>query len=129
MTSWIQLLKRAVPAIWLAATILFPLESTSGGVLRIDCACTPSAEDTATACPHTNYVALQEMGNACRREGKATAVLAPVKSDPFPRQETIRVQTPSIHWDGEAILISRYWQFSLRTAIPPRAPTFIPLSC
>jgi hypothetical protein len=129
MTSWIQLLKRVIPAIWLAATILFPLESMSSGLLSIDCACTPSAEDTAPACPHTNYVSLQDMGNACRGEGKAIAALAPVKSDPFARQVTIRDHALSIDWDGEAFLLSHYWQFSLRTAIPPRAPTFIPLSC
>jgi hypothetical protein len=123
MESWVKILKTLLPALWLSWFLLFPLDSTGREVSNSCCASPYSAEDSSPTSSECGCGQLQGVPNAWRREGKES--LRPVAATPD--ANLVRVVYRNIPSEsqpaGEAMLFSQRWQFVLRAAVPPRAPT------
>jgi len=124
-----RLLRKGMPALWLAVAIVFPFDLAGREIAGIGCPCPNSTEDTVPTSSHANCAQLQGIPNSWRREDKPAVTEGPGRPDPINLRISIHALPAKPYLDGEAFLLSQRWQFSLRAAFPPRAPTSARSSC
>lgn len=129
MERWMKLQKKALPILWLASLILFPFEPAGRDIVGSCWACPNTADETAPTPPHANCMPSQNMHNAFRRVDNDVMPAGVQRHPSLLHPVAILVLSAKPRLDDRAHLLSRRWQFALRAAVSPRAPSSPRTSC
>jgi hypothetical protein len=114
-------------ALWLVGAMHCPLE-TLGGLVNDNCCLTSPAAPDDPEGPAKSGCSYEESARRfISRTGNTTLVPVTIAKAGFPpsmRPTTITVIEPTKPGD-EASFLPRSWQFRWRTALAPRAPSFL----
>jgi hypothetical protein len=125
MERWLKMQKKALPILWLATLVLFPFEPAGREIAGICLTC--PVEEAAPS--HPNCAQIQDMSGSLRRMTSEIVPVAAQKPN-FCKPNFKRCARPAaMRVDDEAVLLSQSWQFTLRAAVQPRAPSFNITSC
>lgn len=121
--AWTKIAGMFLSALWLSLVLLFALDSTGWEGPNSCCASPYAAEDPSPTPSECGCAQLQSVTHTWRREGDEVARF-PAEAPDWRWVRIVDCLLPSqSHQPGGVILFSQRWQFVLRAAVAPRAPT------
>ena len=121
--AWTKIAGMFLPALWLALVFVFALDATGREGPNPCCASPCSTEDPSPTSSECGCAQLQSVTHSWRREGDEVARF-PDEAPDWHWGRFVDCLLPSqSHQPGGVILFTQRWQFVLRAAVPPRAPT------